>query len=147
MSEETKQPAEPVEENKQYQDPQVFLKTIPDAPSQEQIKAWKLEVPGGRVRLFTPDGRRVFLLRALSGIELAELTKKVPPNASNPEEEMKVLVAARCTLWTNLTHNHLLDEISLRQGTAGLPETLYLIVSELSDYFDPIRLQTFSADL
>jgi len=133
--------------NYQYRDPYEFLATVKNAPSKQQIEAWKSEVPGGRVRLFTPDGKRVYIIRGISGLELAKLADEIPANAKDVEYELKLAIAARCVLWTNATPTGVLDVYTLRTGPAGLPETIHTIVSQLSDYFDPVQLASFSADL
>lgn len=129
-----------------YKSPYDFLESIEGAPTKAQIENWKTQAPGGKIRLFTPDGKRVFILRAISGFELADVQKQIPVNASDPEREMKYKICAKATIWTNITNNNLLDEMSINQAPAGLPETLHTLIATLSDFFDPDKLNTFSAD-
>jgi hypothetical protein len=117
-----------------------LLQTLPNAPSMDKIKIWQQQVPAGRVRCFSPDGKRMFYLRGLTGLELATITKSIPENSSNPDYEIQLKSVAIATLWANVPT----DETSLRGGTAGLPNTLYQIVQNLSDFFDPVQIFNLS---
>jgi len=125
-------------------DPFEFLAAIPGAPSRQKIEAWKQEVPGGRVQLFSPDGKRVFILRGVSGLEMAKFQNEIPKNASNPEWELQLKVCAAAILWSNMGQ---MDEMTLKAGPAGLPESLWTIIQNLSDFYDPVQLYNLSAEL
>jgi hypothetical protein len=130
--------------------PVQFLGQFPDAPTQDQIDSLKQQAPGGRIRLFhSSDAKRVYLMRGVTGVELAGLQAKIPQN-TDPDKIpglVQILVAAHCCVWTSATQDHKLNEQVLRGGTAGLPETLHEIVCQLSDYMAPVDIQRFSADL
>jgi hypothetical protein len=130
--------------------PVQFLAQFPDAPTQDQIDSLKQQAPGGRIRLFhSSDAKRVYLMRGVTGVELAGLQAKIPQN-TDPEKIpglVQALVAAHCCVWTSATPDHKLNDQVLRGGTAGLPETLHEIVCQLSDYMAPVDIQRFSADL
>src|ERR1035441_5094807 len=59
------------------QDPQTpaeFLALFPGAPTPDQIEAYRKMVPGGRLRLLPmKDGKRLFLLRGFTALELAAI--------------------------------------------------------------------------
>lgn len=126
-----------------------FLKTIPGAPSASEIEAYKIQAPGGRVRMFAPDGgaKRVFILRALSGLELETINKQIPENASNAVLEMQILSCSKAVIWTNTTQDGLTDELYWRRSPAGLAPTVFMNISNLSDFKDPEEVERLSADL
>jgi hypothetical protein len=113
-------------------------------PSDAKISAWKAQAPGGRLKVFSPDGVRVFILRGLSGLELASIHNNVPKNASNPDAEVQIAAAAKCTLFTSAGP---LTEEALRTGPAGLSESLFAFVQNLSDFYDPVQLFNLSMEL
>lgn len=130
------------------QDPYEFLSRYPGAPNKNDIEHYKAEAPGGRIRLFSPDnGKRIFLTRAVSGLEMQTIAKMIPANAEDQMAEMHVRVAAKGVVWTNITRDGSLDESDLKGGTAGLPSTLYTLVSMLSDFMPPEAIEQFSIDL
>ena len=113
-------------------------------PSDAKISGWKAQAPGGRLKVFSPDGARVFILRGLSGLELSSIHNNIPKNASNPDSEVQIASVAKCTLFTSAGP---LTEEALRTGPAGLPESLFAIVQNLSDFYDPVQLFNFSMEL
>lgn len=125
-------------------DPLEFLQQFPGAPSRQHLENLKKEVPGGKLRIFSPDGKRVFILRGISGLEMAKLQAEVPKNSSNPEWDLQLKACAACIVWSSLGH---LDEMALRAGPAGLPDSLWALIQSLSDFYDPVQLATFSAEL
>jgi hypothetical protein len=127
--------------------PVEFLAKLPGAPSKEHIASLKQQVPNGTIRLFSPDGKRAFLMRGITGLEMRELQTAIPTNATDPEGEFKLLAVAKACVWASTTPSGKLDAISLRAGTAGLPETLFHVVEELSDYRNPAQVFEMSADL
>lgn len=131
-------------EQPQPVDPYEFLAQFPNAPSRQYLEGVKKEAPGGKLRIFSPDGKRVFILRGISGLELARLQAEVPKNSSNPEWDLQLKACATCIVWSNLGP---LDEMALRAGPAGLPDSLWMLIQALSDFYDPVQLTTFSADL
>lgn len=146
MSEETTKSTQE-QSDQMFENVYDFLATLPNAPTPAQISGYKQQAPGGRVKLFTPDAKRAFIVRGISGYELSELAKNVPQNATDPELELKLAICAKATIWTNTTANNLLDPMTLKSMTAGLPDTLHQLISRLSDFFDPIQLNAFSGDL
>jgi hypothetical protein len=127
--------------------PQQFMASLPGAPTADQIAALKAEVPNGVIRGFSPDGKRLFLMRAITGLEMRELQKNVIPNASDPEGEFKILAVCAACVWTNAFRSGKIEQASLRAATAGLPDTLFSIVEELSDYFPPVQIAQMSFEL
>lgn len=126
---------------------QEFLGSLDNAPTADQIKALKAEVPNGAIRGFSPDGKRCFLMRGISGVEMRELQKGIPANSSDPEAEFKVVADCAACVWTNVSRTGKLDPLSLRAATAGLPDTLFAIVENLSDFFAPAQIHQMSFDL
>jgi hypothetical protein len=139
------------EETKQQQPltPYDFLKTVSGAPSPAEIESFKTQAPGGRMRIFSPDGsaKRVYIVRAISGLEMESINKQIPENASNPELEMQIAACVKATVWTNTTQDGMTDELYWRRATAGLAITMFRLISKLSDFLDPELLETLSADL
>src|ERR1044072_5179279 len=107
--------------------------SIAGFPSDQQVAMWKSQVPGGRIKCFCPDGKRVFFLRGLSGLELSQIQNAIPQNAKDPDAEIEITGSAHCLLWTNVGA---LDAEALRTGPAGLPKTLFAVVQNLSDFYD-----------
>lgn len=116
-------------------------------PSKIEIERLKQNVPGGRLRAFSLDNRRFFIVRGVSGLELAEIQKRIVQNASDPEKETQLQLGAACILWTNATAQRRLTEMDLRSGPAGLPSTITSYVMALSDFASPDELQICSVEL
>jgi hypothetical protein len=128
--------------------PMEFLAEIPGAPTANEVDAWRMSVPGGKMRVFTPDsGKRVFVLRALSGLEMEAISKSIPQNASNAELEMQIHCCVKAILWTNVTRDGQVDEMFFRKSPAGLASSMFGLVSRLSDFIDPESLEMMSAEL
>lgn len=121
-----------------------LLATIPNAPSPEKIAVWKSEVPGNRLKVFSPDGKRIFYLRGVGGLELSKIQESIPANASNPDREVMFGVVSRAVKWTNIPN---FDEMTLRNGPAGLPDSLFALIQNLSDFYEPVQLFNFSMEL
>jgi hypothetical protein len=130
--------------------PMDFLSKIKNAPTEARIEEIKRSAPGGRLKLFTSsDGKRVYVLRAISAFELQQLEDGMLKTVA-PEKYVTILkteLAAKCCVWTNTTANGALTSIELKQAGAGLVNTLHEIISELSDYMDSPQIRQFSADL
>jgi len=125
-----------------------FLKTIQGSPSANEIENYKSQAPGGRVKVFTPDGaKRVFVIRALSGLEMETISKQIPANAENRELEMQIHSCARATIWTNTTQDGQVDDLYFKRAPAGLATSMFTLVSRMSDFMDPETLEMLSADL
>lgn len=127
-----------------------FLQQFPGAPTAEQIESWKSQAPGRNLRLFhTPDGKRLYILRAIGGTELAQVQAQMPAGIKpeNYVSEQQIAVAVRCCVWASDTTDHKMSDMAFRAGTAGLAQTLHEIIAELSDYCDPQTIQRCSADL
>jgi hypothetical protein len=124
-----------------------FLAKFEGAPTEEQIEAWKSAAPGGRVRLFTPDMKRVFVLRAIGALELEKIEQQL---ANVPQEkiarELQKAVCSQATLWTNITKTGKLTNQELQAGPAGLPATMHDVVSELSDFLHPQIVEKLTID-
>ncbi len=128
--------------------PLEFLLKQPGAPTVARINELKQQVPGGRLRVFaTSDGKRVYLLRGFSGLEMAEVQKAVPANSTRPEEDYVLRMAARCVVWTNSSPTGQLDPTVLQACGAGLPGTLFTMMSHLSDFVDPEMLDQLSGEI
>lgn len=127
--------------------PLEFLASLHNAPTPDQIAALKSEVPNGAIRGFSPDGKRCFLLRGMTGIEMREIQKSIPEQASDSERDFKIAAVCACCVWTNTSRTGKLDPTALRASTAGLPETLFLNIEILSDYFAPAQILNMSFDL
>jgi hypothetical protein len=118
--------------------------SIPDFPTDAKIDSWKKQTPGGRVQAFCPDGRRVWFMRGLTAVELSKIHANIPKNAQNEEFEIGAMAAATCTLWST---EGKFDCEGYRTGPAGLPQSLFAIVQNLSDFYDPSQLAIFSLEL
>lgn len=126
----------------------LLREATPGFPSNDRITAWKSQVPGGRVKMFCPDGKRVYFLRGLSGIEFGVIQKQVAAgNFENPDMEVALIASSKCVLWTNSTPHGSIDEAVLRGGSAGLPQALFDVVQNLSDFYSPQQLFHFSMEL
>ena len=142
---------------KKLMDPWDFLLTFPNAPTKATVEAWKKQAPNGIIRLFAPgNGKRVYLVRGISGTELKGIQSQIPDNlganlapearAAKVEGELSVLVASKCVVWTNTVDGKLTKE-QLELGSAGLPSTLFNIIMYLSDFLDPSSLELMSVEL
>lgn len=135
---------------KANQTPEEFLASLPEAPTQEQITTWKAQAPNGRINMFTPDGKRVYIMRGLTGLELSAIQKKLSSMATpvaDPDMELQIEAVCKATVWTNAAPQNRLTDVILRTGTAGLPSSLFVKVSDLSDFMDPQKIEMMSADL
>ena len=129
------------------QTPQQLLASIQGAPAPAQIDAWKAEVPNHRIRLFAPDLKRVYVIRGISGLEVAQIQKSIPMNSEERDIDFQLIACEKAVLWTNASYTHKLTAAELKAGTAGLPGSIFEIVSDLSDYFPPDRIALMSGDL
>lgn len=134
----------------QARDPYEFLSKFSNAPTKSQIEAWKSQAPGGRIRMkASSDLKRVYLMRAIGGTELAQLQTRLPQNIA-PErlpQELQIAIACHCCLWTNASPDGKLTDLVMRASGSGLSVTLHEVVSVLSDYEDPETIERLSADL
>jgi hypothetical protein len=141
---------DPKPESKANMTPQEFLATLPGAPTADQIAAWKSQAPNNRLEVFTPDGKRAFIMRGLTGLELTQIQKQIQGMAtpsSDPDLEMQIASVVKSTVWTNVGIAGKLTDVVLRTGTAGLPSTLFSKVTKLSDFMDPQQIEFLSAEL
>ncbi len=139
-----------------FKDPYEYLATFPNAPTRDQVEALKTQAPNGIIRIFAP-GKRIFLLRGFSGVELLAVQAQIPENlgaglalearAQKIEAEVSLHMASKCTVWTSTTKDGKLTIEQLRGGTAGLPSTLFAIITYMSDFLDPDALQALSMEL
>lgn len=140
-----------MEEQEQKKTPIEHLATFPNAPSAARIEEWKSQVPGGRVALLVlpPDAKRVFVLRGLSGFEMLKLQKEIPENVQgqNVQLALENKAAAAAVLWTSITADGKVDDLTLQKGPAGLSQTLFMKVSELSCFMTPDQVDAFSGEL
>ncbi|MGC1582142.1 MAG: hypothetical protein WA766_11695 [Candidatus Acidiferrales bacterium] len=129
--------------------PQEFLATLPGAPSADQIATWKSQAPNNRLDVLSPDGKRAFILRGLTGLELTQIQKQVQQiqGCTDPDLEMQIAAVVKATVWTNVGQSGKLTDIILRTGTAGLPSALFTKISKLSDFMDPQTIEYLSAEL
>lgn len=137
---------------KRFQDPYEFLATFPNAPTRTTVEDWKSRTPNRRLRVFTPDGgKRAYIVRAVGALELQKLQETLPANLTDikREVELQSAIVCLCCAWTNAgtAPNNKLADIDLKTGAAGLPVTLFQLVSFLSDYADPETIGFLSAEL
>lgn len=121
---------------------QMLSESFPGAaPAEAQIEAWKEQVPNGNLALWTPpDGKRFFILRGITGIEMRELGERMPANASDADYEYKLQLCCAAVVWTNTTPTNKLRPEELRASTAGLVQSLSSLIETLSDFFPPAQL-------
>lgn len=132
-----------------------FVASLPGAPTTDQITSWKAQAPNGRIRAYAPDaavnGKRTYILRGLTGLEFTQIQKQIQSMATpaaDPDLEVQIASVVRATLWTNVGSNGgKLTDVILRTGAAGTPSALFAIITELSDFADPQKLEFLSADL
>lgn len=147
-----------VNTTKKLVDPFDFLQTFPNAPSRAQVEAMKAQAPNGVIRLFVPgNGKRVYLVRGLNGHELRHIQGQIPENlganlppearAAKIEGEVALGVSVKCVPWTSTTSDGKLTREQLEAGSAGLPSSIFNLVTYLSDFLDPEALQMMSAEL
>jgi len=130
--------------------PLQFLQGFTDAPDQETIDSWKSQAPGHRIRMWhSTDGKRVYLLRGISALELIQVQATLPAGLT-PEKlplAQQNAIASRCCVWTSDSFDHRLSELQLQAAGAGLGQTLQEIIFQLSDFTDPMTIERCSADL
>jgi hypothetical protein len=147
-----------VNTGKKLVDPFDFLQTFPNAPSKVMLESWKAQAPNGVIRLFAPgNGKRVYLVRGLNGLELKHIQAQIPENtganltpearSAKIETELALLVGSKAVVWTSVTPDNKLSKEQLESGPAGLPSTLFNLVTYLSDFLDPEAIQLMSAEL
>jgi len=129
--------------------PSQLLASIPGAPSAPQIEAWKAAVPNNRIELFTPDFKRIYIMRAVSGLEASNIRKAIPPNTDEvtAQQDLELGMCVKAVLWTNTTANNSLTVNDLRASAAGLPSSMFELVALLSDYFPPAQLSMLHGSL
>lgn len=139
-------------------DPFDFLQKFPNAPSKAVVESWKTQAPNGVIRLFAPgNGKRVYLVRGISGLELKLIQSQIPDNLganlapdariAKNEAEVALQSVAKAVVWTNVTPDGKLTKEHLEAGPAGLPSTIFNLVTYLSDFLEPEALQLMSAEL
>lgn len=147
MSNEQQTPAEPQKGLNPYD----FIARFPGAPDKAKIDSWKQQVPGGRIKLkVSGDEKRVYIMRAISGLELGKLTQQILQQALPQEKlasELTSLVVCTCCLWTNASPTGQLTDQMLKASGSGLADTLHAVLSELSDYETPETIERLSVEL
>ena len=146
----TPEQPEPKPVDKSNMDPHEFLASLPGAPTKDMIAAWKQQAPNNRLEVFTPDGKRAYIVRGLTGLELTTSQKQIQSMATpvaDPELEMQLHAVVKAVVWTNAGQNGKLTDVGLRTGAAGLPATLFTKVTKLSDFMDPQQIEFLSAEL
>jgi hypothetical protein len=135
--------------SKNFSNPYDFLATIKGAPSRASIESLKSQTPNNRLRVFSPEGKRVYIVRGISALELNKLQNQVSEktNPEKAEQELHIAIAAACVVWTNQSESGRLTEVELRAGSAGLPVSLFELVSWLSDFIAPEAFGALSAEL
>lgn len=152
------QVADETNTSKKLLDPFEFLQTFPNAPSRAVIDSWKQQAPNGIIRLFSPgNAKRVYLVRGITGYELKQVQSQVPENlganlspearAAKIEGEISVGATVKCVVWTSETPDGKLTKEKLEGGSAGLPSSLFNLITYLSDFLDPEALNLMSAEL
>jgi len=137
-------------------DPFDFLQTFKNAPSKATIESWKAQAPNGTVRMLAL-GKRVYIVRGISGLELMTIQNNIPDNLGaslspearqqKVEQEISLNVASRCVVWTSSTPDGKLTVEQLRGGSAGLPSTLFALITYMSDFIEPDAFSILSAEL
>lgn len=137
-------------------DPHDFLASFPNAPSKAIVESYKQQAPNGIVRILA-IGKRAYIVRGITGLELQQVQAEIPPNlgaalepdarAAKIESEVAIKVSSRCTCWTSSSQDGKLTTEQLRSGTAGLPSTLFNLITYLSDFINPEALEIMSAEL
>lgn len=137
-------------------DPYDFLATFPNAPSKASVDSFKAQAPNGVVRILAL-GKRAYIVRGISGLELQQVQAEIPDNlganlspearAAKIEGEVSLKVSGRCVCWTSSTPDGKLNAELLRVGSAGLPSTLFNLITYLSDFIDPEAINLLSAEL
>lgn len=145
-----------VKAEKSLLDPYEYLATFPNAPTKAAVEALKSQAPNGTIRIFAV-GKRVYLVRGISGLELQGIQGQIPENlgaslspearAAKIEGEVSLMVSAKCVVWTSATQDGKLTVEQLRGGSAGLPSTLFNLITWLSDFVDPEAFQIMSTEL
>jgi hypothetical protein len=127
-----------------------FRKLFPNAPNAQAVNLLKEQVPNGRLQIFiSSDQKRGYIMRGITGIELRGIQedklKTVAPERQ--EAEGQIEVAAKCCVWTSATKNNKLSEMDLKSSGAGLADSLFSLVTILSDYNTPEMLMGLSAEI
>jgi hypothetical protein len=137
------------EEHKEPQTPFDYMALFPGAPTPHDIESYRKQVPGGRLRLLPlKDGKRLFLLRGFTALEL--LGVQTEAAKLSPEKQvayLQVTISVRCTIWTSIVTSGKLTVQDLENSGAGLASTLYHTIMDLSDYNDPQVLEQLFVDL
>jgi hypothetical protein len=124
-----------------------FLALFPNAPTQQAIEAMRMQVPGGRLRLLPmKDGKRLFLLRAFTALEM--ISAQAEAGKVAPEKQlamMQSILVTRCILWNSINGGKL-TEADLMNSGAGLASTLYHAIADLSDFVEPQFLEQLFVD-
>src|SRR5271170_7949725 len=150
MPEETVVPATEAPAQKTTMTPQEFLASLPGDPTADQVAGWKAQAPNQRIEIFSPEGKRAFIVRGLTGLEFTQIQKQIQQMATataDPDLEMQIAAVVKATVWTNVGQNGKLTDVTLRTGSAGLPSTLFAKVTKLSDFMDPQQIEMLSAEL
>ena len=131
------------------QSPYDFLALFPGAPTPDQIETYRKMVPGGRLRLLPmKDGKRLFLLRGFTALELQAIQADAAKAPAEKQGQIaQTSIVLRCTLWTSTETSGKLTEAGLAASGAGLVSTLNIAITDLSDYNDPAVLEQLYVDL
>jgi hypothetical protein len=135
------------ESPKEPQTPQELMASIANAPSPEQIAAWKSQAPNGNIYGFSPDAKRVYILRGLTGVEMRQFDKDLPETTPDRDFEFQAAALSAACLWTNSTRSTKLEPATLRAATFGIVPTLWQVVEQLSDHFPPAQVMAMVFDL
>ena len=122
-----------------------YLKKIPNAPSQAQIKAWKNEVGEDGVNLIVFDEKNVFIYTYLKTGQFRKLQEKAQELAAkgdkNAEDMLKEKTVQYCTLWPKLTTEFFYT------ARAGILESLYNAIWTESYFLSPQQVQMLTVQL
>lgn len=132
----------------QPQTPSDYLALFPGSPSPAQVESYRQQVPGGRLRLLPmPDGKRLFLLRAFTALELAGVQAELQRIPEDKQaNHLQVQMSIRCCLWTSVVKTGKLTENDLASSGAGLASSLYFAITDLSDFTAPAVLEQLFVD-
>jgi hypothetical protein len=125
-------------------------KNFPNAPSGNQVDIIRAQVPNGRLKVFvSSDQKRAYIMRGISAIELQTLQDermRVTQDNAKLVFALKADIVVKCCVWAS-TKDSKLTDLTLKGSGAGLVDTLYELVNQLSDYTDPETLFQLSSEI
>ena len=104
-----------------------YLRTIPGAPNEQQINAWKKQY--GDIYMMPMEGTGVFIFRYLN---YQEWKYQLQPQEKlmQDQEALKEAVLVRCSLFPKYTPEN------INAGQAGIPDLMFEIIMKASYFVD-----------